>query len=82
MARSTLRLPFSGDRLREWRERAGLTQQDLADACGLSRFQISRWETGQAKPGPRHLNPLVCGLAQALRAVHGKHGFKLNDLLD
>ncbi|TCO62955.1 helix-turn-helix domain-containing protein [Actinocrispum wychmicini] len=78
MVRNRLTLPFSGARLREWRERAGLTQQDLAGKCGLSRFQISRWETGEAKPAVRALEPLVRGLGTAL----GRDGFTLDDLLD
>ncbi|ONI77070.1 hypothetical protein ALI144C_33765 [Actinosynnema sp. ALI-1.44] len=83
MARTPLTLPFSGARLRTWRERAGLTQQQLADRCGLSRFQISRWETGEAKPEPASLGPLVLGLAEALRrTVGGKGSFGLDDLLD
>ncbi|MBP2323943.1 transcriptional regulator with XRE-family HTH domain [Kibdelosporangium banguiense] len=65
-------------RLRRWREQAGLTQQELADACGLSRYQISRWETGGAKPEPGSLKPLVRGLAQALDATT----FGLADLLE
>jgi transcriptional regulator with XRE-family HTH domain len=83
MARTPLRLPFSGARLREWRERAGLTQQELATQCGLSRFQISRWETGESKPGPRSLEPLVRGLAAALgRPASGDNPFRLDDLFD
>jgi transcriptional regulator with XRE-family HTH domain len=83
MARRPLALPFSGALLREWRERAGLTQQELADKCGLSRFQISRWETGDAKPEPGSLEPLVRGLADALgRPAGTEQPFKLDDLLD
>jgi transcriptional regulator with XRE-family HTH domain len=83
MARSPLGLPFSGARLREWRERAGLTQRELADKCGLSRSQISRWETGDAKPEPGSLEPLVRGLAEALgRPAGGENPFRLDDLLD
>jgi transcriptional regulator with XRE-family HTH domain len=78
LVRTSLSLPFSGTRLRHWRERAGLTQQGLADTCGLSRFQISRWETGEAKPEPGSLNPLVQGLAKGLNDT----SFKLADLLD
>jgi transcriptional regulator with XRE-family HTH domain len=78
MARSPLTLPFSGARLREWRERAGLTQRELADRCGLSRFRISRWETGENKPEPAALEPLVRGLRKALK----RPGFGLDDLLD
>nr|WP_042194490.1 helix-turn-helix transcriptional regulator [Kibdelosporangium sp. MJ126-NF4]CEL21357.1 hypothetical protein [Kibdelosporangium sp. MJ126-NF4]CTQ96076.1 hypothetical protein [Kibdelosporangium sp. MJ126-NF4] len=83
MARTPLTLPFSGARLRAWRERAGLTQQQLADKCGLSRFQISRWETGDAKPEPASLAPLVRGLAAALtEPVGGRESFGLDDLLE
>jgi transcriptional regulator with XRE-family HTH domain len=82
MARTPLSLPFSGARLRQWRERAGLTQQGLADRCGLSRFQISRWETGDAKPEPWSLDPLVRGLAEALNDLCEGREFGLADLLD
>jgi transcriptional regulator with XRE-family HTH domain len=82
MARSGISLPFDGARLRQWRERAGLTQQELADRCGLSRFQISRWETGQTKPAPRALPPLVHGLTEILSTSGCPEPFTLNDLLD
>jgi transcriptional regulator with XRE-family HTH domain len=83
MVRTRLSLPFSGARLRAWRERSGLTQQALAGKCGLSRFQISRWETGDAKPEPGSLTPLIHGLAQALnRPMGGDDPFSLDDLLD
>ena len=83
MARRPLALPFSGAKLREWRERAGLTQQALAEKCGLSRFQISRWETGDAKPEPGSLEPLVRGLGEALGRPAGTgQPFTLDDLLD
>lgn len=79
MVRNRLTLPFSGARLREWRERAGLTQQKLAEKCGLSRFQISRWETGEARPDVRALEPLVRGLGTALGR---RDTFTLDDLLE
>ncbi|MET0135147.1 MAG: helix-turn-helix transcriptional regulator [Kibdelosporangium sp.] len=83
MPRTSLTLPFSGARLREGRERAGLTQKALAEKCGLSRFQISRWETGDAKPEPGSLEPLVRGLGQALgRPAGSENPFSLEDLLD
>ncbi|GAB3872604.1 helix-turn-helix domain-containing protein [Kibdelosporangium lantanae] len=82
MAKQPLSLAFSGARLREWRERAGLTQQDLAEKCGLSRFQISRWETGSAKPDVRSLPLLVRGLGAALGRPTGRRdSFTVDDLL-
>jgi transcriptional regulator with XRE-family HTH domain len=40
-----------GARLRELREAAGLTQQQLADKVGCTWQTVSRWERGQAEPG-------------------------------
>ena len=40
---------FSG-RLRELRERAGLTQQQLAEKAGLSQRAVSHWEQGLREP--------------------------------
>jgi len=83
MAKTPLQLRFSGTLLREYRERAGLTQRDLADQCGLSRYQISRWETGNSKPDIRALAPLVHGLNHALlRSGNSKHEITLDDLLE
>jgi transcriptional regulator with XRE-family HTH domain len=41
---------FAG-RLKELREQAGLTQQQLADKAGLSKFGISDLEQGRRIPG-------------------------------
>nr|WP_198151972.1 helix-turn-helix transcriptional regulator [Kibdelosporangium sp. MJ126-NF4]CEL22390.1 hypothetical protein [Kibdelosporangium sp. MJ126-NF4]CTQ89245.1 hypothetical protein [Kibdelosporangium sp. MJ126-NF4] len=82
LARTSLALPFNGRRLRHWRELAGLTQQQLADACGLSRYQISRWETGESKPGPGSLKSLVAGLADVLADAQQPTRFGLVELLD
>jgi transcriptional regulator with XRE-family HTH domain len=38
-------------RLRVVREQAGLTQQALADAAGLSQVHVARLETGTRQPG-------------------------------
>jgi transcriptional regulator with XRE-family HTH domain len=39
-----------GQRVRELRMAAGMTQEDLAERCGLFRTYMSRVETGQANP--------------------------------
>lgn len=76
MARTALALPFSGAKLRELRERAGLTQQDLADASSaagkpLTRTQITKWETNVNRP-----------TAPGLRALTVALGCRIDDLLD
>ncbi|HHN3670444.1 TPA: helix-turn-helix domain-containing protein, partial [Pseudomonas aeruginosa] len=41
----------SGERLREERENAGLTQQQMADEAGVRREMWSKYERGVAAPG-------------------------------
>jgi transcriptional regulator with XRE-family HTH domain len=55
-----VRLARAG-RLAELREGAGLRQSDLAEAIGVHRSRISRWETslGQERPRPRHAVALL-----------------------
>lgn len=71
-----LQLPFSGARLRELREREGLTGAGLARRCTenghpVSSQHVSRVETGPWIPSA----PLLKALADAL-------GVELDDLLD
>jgi transcriptional regulator with XRE-family HTH domain len=40
---------FAG-RLKELRERAGLTQQQLAERAGMNKFGIAKLEQGKTKP--------------------------------
>lgn len=59
------------DRLKELREAAGLSQQDLADQAGLNRFGIAKLEQGVREPSWS----TVVALAKAL-------GVSLDDFLD
>ncbi len=43
-------MPFRRERLREARENKGLTQRELAQLCGITEFQVSRYETGKSEP--------------------------------
>ena len=40
-----------GERLRASRLRAGLTQRELAERCGVVQQIVSDWESGRKKPG-------------------------------
>jgi len=45
----------SGSKLREARQNAGLSQQDVADRVGKSQVTVSNWELGVSIPGDREL---------------------------
>ena len=45
-----------GDRLKAARKAAGLTQQELADRCGIAQGMISQWETGKQQPTQENLD--------------------------
>jgi transcriptional regulator with XRE-family HTH domain len=44
--------------LREWRQKKGLTQADLAAKIGVSQAAISQWETGALTPSPLMIGQL------------------------
>lgn len=50
------------DRLKTAREKAGLTQEDLADKCGLSRGAIANYECGDRIPKNKILNDICAVL--------------------
>lgn len=51
-----------GQRIHSARESAGFTQEALAEAIGVSRTAVARWENGDIEP---KLQNLIC-LAQSL----------------
>lgn len=44
-------MPLRADRLRDSRERKGIKQRELSQLCGVTEFQISRYENGKSEPG-------------------------------
>lgn len=48
-----------GEQIRQARLRAGLTQQGLARALGLSNRLVSHWELGVRTPRPVHLQQIA-----------------------
>lgn len=50
----------------EWRVERGMTQQQLADAIGVSKQQISQWETGHRGIAARRLRDLAHALGVSM----------------
>lgn len=48
-----------GERLIAFRKLKRLTQEKLAELCGVSVTSISRWENGALRPKPKHLKKLA-----------------------
>jgi transcriptional regulator with XRE-family HTH domain len=57
-----------GSRLRELREKAGLTQTQLADVAGVRRGAIARWERGDREPGWSNILALANALGVSCEA--------------
>lgn len=53
---------------RALRQQAGLTQQDIADALGVSRVAVCRWESGQRLP----IGDMAVRYLALLRAAAGE----------
>src|SRR5262245_19115453 len=53
---------FLGERLRQARERRGLSQAELARRIGTGVNQVPRYENGQAEPSPMQLKRLARSL--------------------
>lgn len=49
--------------IKVWREHRGLTQQQLADACGISKPYVSQIESGAREPTVATLKALAAALA-------------------
>ena len=50
-------------RVRELRERAGMTQDQLADKLNVDRAAVSMWEREKAKPCKKH-RAMLCAILQ------------------
>lgn len=50
-------------RIKEYRERTGMTQEALADKLNVDRSAISYWEQGKATPCKKH-RAMLCAILQ------------------
>ncbi len=48
-----------GEKLKAARNGAGLTQEQVAEALGVSRQAVSKWENGTAEPSTSNLLALA-----------------------
>ena len=60
-----------GQRVRDLRLASGLTQEELAERCGLFRTYLSRIETGQANPTLTMIHTLAASLGVPVVALFG-----------
>lgn len=67
MGQLTVHTRSRNDRLRSWREEAGLTQQGLSEISGINRSHIARFERG-GRPADR----IAIRLAEVLSTATGK----------
>lgn len=59
-------------RLRELREKAGLSQAELAEKAGTKQRSVSNWETGTAQPSFNQLPLLADALKTSVRNLMPK----------
>lgn len=81
-ARPTAMKSF-GDRLREARKAAGLTQEQLGFALGVTKSSVSAWENDRETPSFRLLPNLRSVLKRSLDELicgHGQSGPRVHDL--
>lgn len=53
---------IDGAKVRKRREKKGLTQDQLAAACGVTNGTVRNWENGRAYPGRGRLPLLLSNL--------------------
>lgn len=62
-----------GEVLKEYRQQSGMTQEYVAEALGVSRQAVSKWEIGAAEPSTSNLLALAklygVDLGELLRGV-------------
>lgn len=62
-------MPDQPSPIRAARIAAGMTQQQLADALGISQVSVTRWETGEREPRVSTLKRIAAVLGCDLSAL-------------
>ena len=58
-----------GEKLRECRKAAGMTQEELAKKCGLKKQSISRYEKSEREPNIQIAHSLALALGVSLSSL-------------
>ena len=61
-----------GDRIREFREKCGLTQDELAELASIHRVTLARYEAGRMDPGSQALARIADVLGVTTDALLGR----------
>jgi transcriptional regulator with XRE-family HTH domain len=69
------------ERLREWREKRGWSQRELARLCGLGEAQVSKYENGHTDPSASVLKAMCSQLGVSADYVLGLSDSPRGDLV-
>jgi transcriptional regulator with XRE-family HTH domain len=69
------------ERLREWREKRGWSQRELARLCGLGEAQVSKYENGHTDPSASVLKAMCIQLGVSADYVLGLSDSPRGDLV-
>lgn len=68
-----------GDRIREYRERRNLSQDELAELASIHRVTLSRYESGRVEPGAQALARIADALGVTVDMLLGREDEKGKD---
>ena len=61
-------------KIKEYREKCGLTKTELAQIMGVDFAAVSRWETGEAMPRASELPKLADLFGCTIDELYGRNG--------
>lgn len=63
---------FVGDKIREYREKNGLSQDELAELASIHRVTLARYEAGKIDPGSQALARIADALGVSMDVLAGR----------
>jgi transcriptional regulator with XRE-family HTH domain len=71
-----------GDNIKFYRKKNQLTQDDIAEACNVTRQAVSKWENGKGFPDISLLEPLAISLNISISEIIAGEIIKNTDLTE